>query len=76
MGGTHHVYIDLTGCGGKDVAGVLCVVTLSVRYLYFTADYHHILLRRPQRGMDRLDSFPGTPATSYYNDPQSPPSAR
>ena len=73
---TQSVYILLSGCGGKDVSDVLCVVTLSVRYLYFLADYHHILLLRPQRGLDRLDSFPGTPATSYYNDPQSPPSAR
>merc|ERR1711953_723102 len=39
---------------------------------------HHLVnvIPGPQRGLDRLDSFPGTPATSYYNDPQSPPSAR
>ena len=38
-------------------------------------DYRRCAILRPLGLAGKLDSYPGTPATSFY-DPQSPPSAR
>ena len=38
-------------------------------------DYRLCAILRPLGLAGKLDSYPGTPATSFY-DPQSPPSAR